>query len=234
MLTALALLAGAVALGAYPLVRRLTGRLERLRERVDELGAGDLSARVEVEGRDEVAALARSFNHAAERIERLVGAQQTFLASVSHELRTPLTRMRLATELQTQDDRPELRERIARDIEILDELIGELLLASRLDARAGIDARESVDLLALVAEETAAFGACVSGEPQNPIGRKIAPQLWPVWSCSLGTTAKTIGTSSHSCIRGIEQFGTQLIVTGGSGCAGSPTLHCKVPSNVIA
>jgi signal transduction histidine kinase len=164
VLGALGLLAGAVALGAYPVVRRLTGRLERLRGRVDDLGAGDLSARVEVEGRDEVADLARSFNRAAERIDRLVAAQRTLLASVSHELRTPLTRIRLAAELLGGGDRPELRERIERDIEILDELIGELLLASRLDAHAGIDARESVDLLALVAEEAAPFEAEVSGE----------------------------------------------------------------------
>lgn len=164
VLGALGLLAGAVALGAYPVVRRLTGRIERLRERVDELAAGDLSARVEIEGKDEVAALARSFNHAAERIDRLVGAQRAFLASVSHELRTPLTRMRLAAELQQQGDRPDLRERIGRDIETLDELIGELLLASRLDAGVGSEAREPVDLLALAAEEAARFDAEVSGE----------------------------------------------------------------------
>jgi signal transduction histidine kinase len=165
VLGALALLAGAVALGAYPVVRRLTGRLEHLRERVDELAAGDLSARVEVAGKDEVAALAKSFNQAAERIDRLVGAQRTFLASVSHELRTPLTRMRLATELQAQGDRPDLRERIGRDIETLDSLIGELLLASRLDAGAGVADREPVDLLALAAEEASRFGAEVTGEP---------------------------------------------------------------------
>jgi len=89
----------------------------------------------------------------------------TFLASVSHELRTPLTRMRLASELQEHGDRPDLRERIGRDIETLDELIGELLLASRLDAGVGSEARESVDLLALAAEEAARFDAEVSGEP---------------------------------------------------------------------
>ena len=73
--------------------------------------------------------------------------------------------MRVAAELQAQGDRPELRERIGRDIQILDALIGELLLASRLDADAGIGAREPVDLLALAAEEAAAFDVRVSGEP---------------------------------------------------------------------
>ena len=63
----LGLLAAAVAVGSYPIARRITRRLERLQGRVDELGAGDLSARVEVEGNDEVASLARSFNRAAGR-----------------------------------------------------------------------------------------------------------------------------------------------------------------------
>ena len=163
-LTGLALLAAAVAVGAFPVVRRLTGRLERLRASVDELAAGDLSARVAIEGRDEVAALAASFNQAAERIERLVAAQRAFLASVSHELRTPLTRMRLATELQAQGDRPDLRAQVERDIERLDDLIGELLLASRIDT--GLEAGEHapLDLLALVAEEAARFELSVQGE----------------------------------------------------------------------
>ena len=55
--------------------------------------------RVEVEGCDEVAQLARSFNHAADRIERLVNAQRTMLAGASHELRSPLARIRMAIEL---------------------------------------------------------------------------------------------------------------------------------------
>ena len=160
-------LAAAIVIGAYPVVRRMTGRLERLQERVDELGGGDLSARVHVEGNDEVASLAASFNRAAERIERLVNAQRSVLAGASHELRTPLTRMRVAVELM-QDERPEIRERISKDIQELDELIGELLLASRLDSIHSINElsrNEDVDLLALAAEEAARTGAKVSGEP---------------------------------------------------------------------
>ena len=164
-LAPLLLLAIAAGLGAWPVVRRLTRRLERLQSRVDALGAGDLSARVEPEGRDEVADLARSFNRAADRIERLVNAQKTLLASASHELRSPLTRMRLAIELLAGEDRPELREQVARDIGELDELIGELLLASKLDALADLEKSERVDLLALAAEETARAGVELTGEP---------------------------------------------------------------------
>jgi signal transduction histidine kinase len=132
---------------------------------VEALGAGDLTARVEVEGRDEVAKLARSFNRAADRIERLVNAQRTMLAGASHELRSPLARMRLAIELLAGADRPELRARLSQDIAELDALIGELLLASRLDALEHLERTEDVDLLALLAEEGARTGAEVSGEP---------------------------------------------------------------------
>ncbi len=164
-LGALGLLATAIALGAYPIVRRITRRLERLQARVDALGAGDLATRVEVEGNDEVANLARSFNRAVDRIERLVNAQRTILAGASHELRSPLARMRMAVELLQGEDRPELRARLSQDIAELDELIGELLLASRLDTLDHVERTEDVDLLALLAEEGARTEAEVSGEP---------------------------------------------------------------------
>lgn len=162
-LVALGLLAVAIAMGAYPLVRRITRRLERLQTHVEALGAGDLTARVQVEGCDEVASLARSFNRAADRIERLVNAQRTMLAGASHELRSPLARMRMAIELLAGAERPELRARVAQDIAELDALIGELLLASRLDALERLERTEDVDLLALLAEEGARTGAEVSG-----------------------------------------------------------------------
>jgi signal transduction histidine kinase len=163
LVAALGLLLLTSAGGAFFVVRRITGRLERLRSRVDALGAGDLSARVQVEGRDEVADLAASFNRTAARIEQLVGTQKSLLANVSHELRSPLARMRMAIELLAADERPELKARLARDIAELDALIGELLEASRLDAGAAPERTEEVDLLALAAEEAAEFGAEVSG-----------------------------------------------------------------------
>jgi signal transduction histidine kinase len=164
-LGALGLLAVAIALGAYPIVRRITRRLERLQTRVEALGAGDLSTRVQIEGHDEVAQLARSFNRAAEHIERLVEAQRTMLAGASHELRSPLARIRMAIELLPDAHRPELRARLTQDIAELDALIGELLLASRLDTLTALEHTEEVDMLALLAEEGARVAAEVSGEP---------------------------------------------------------------------
>ena len=147
-----------VALGARPVVRRLTGRLERLQRGVESLGAGDLRARVKVEGRDEVARLAQSFNQAATRIESLVDAHKMLLANASHELRTPLTRIRLGLELA--GGSPERKVELEKDIAELDQLVDEILLVSRLDATEQLDIRENVDLTALAAEECARYDDC--------------------------------------------------------------------------
>ncbi|MFT3792816.1 MAG: HAMP domain-containing sensor histidine kinase [Rudaea sp.] len=135
----------------------MTRRLERLEKAVESLGAGDLSTRVPVEGRDEIARLAQSFNHSAQRIEELVGAHKRLLANASHELRTPLARVRLSVELMKGSADPERKAGLDQDIAELDQLIDEILLASRLDATAGPDAKEDIDLLALAAEECARY-----------------------------------------------------------------------------
>jgi two-component system, OmpR family, sensor kinase len=150
--------AAAVALGSYPVVRRLTLRLEALQRGVERLGAGDLSARVDESGSDEAAFLAKRFNRAADHIEALVQSQKSLLANASHELRSPLARIRMGLELMETAPSNALREELSRNIAELDALIDEILLASRLETQAcgALEAvREPVDLLALAAEEGA-------------------------------------------------------------------------------
>ncbi len=127
---ALALVAVAVAVASFPVVRGLGRRLERLKTGVDRLGHGDLRARVKVEGRDEVAALAASFNRSAQRIEELVAAHRLLLANASHELRTPLTRISVAASLLGESADPKTRESLKRDVAELDQLIEQILLAA--------------------------------------------------------------------------------------------------------
>lgn len=163
---ALVVLFVAIAAGAYPVVRRLTRRLEALRRGVETFGDGQLNHRVAVDGRDEVAALAASFNRAAERIESLVRSHQSLLANASHELRSPLARLRMALSLWDTDApeaRPARRAEIERNIRELDALVDEVLLASRLQAAPDLE-RAPVDLLGLAAEEAALLGAEVEGE----------------------------------------------------------------------
>jgi signal transduction histidine kinase len=154
-----------VALCAYPVVRGLTRRIERLQAGVETLGSGNLSARVNVEGRDEVARLAESFNRAAGRIEELVGAHRMLLANASHELRTPLSRIRLGLELLQQTGDAKYKADVEHDIAELDLLIDEILLASRLDAIRAPQTVEDVDLLALAAEECARYDCAAEGQP---------------------------------------------------------------------
>ena len=150
-------LAVIIAIAAYPVVRRVTRRLEQLQKGVESLGAGNLSARVEVRGSDEVAALAASFNRSADQIEALVGAHKSMLANASHELRTPLARIRLALELSKDNVDPKRRAGLEQDIAELDQLIDEILLASRLDAAGERAESEVLDLLPLAAEECARY-----------------------------------------------------------------------------
>jgi signal transduction histidine kinase len=175
----LALIALAVGVGTYPVVRRLTRRIERLQTSVQRLGSGDLSARVAVQGCDEVAHLACSFNEAAARIEQLVNAHRLLLANASHELRSPLARVRMAVEMlqSAAQDSPQaarLRRELRRDIEELDALIDEILVASRLEAtdpRAGF---ADVDLAALCAEECARGDICFEAEAQIALADPFA------------------------------------------------------------
>ena len=150
----------AVALGSYPIIRRLTLRLESLQSGVERWGTGDLSTRLNADGNDEVAFLAQRFNQAAQRIETLMNSHKSLLANASHELRSPLARIRMSLELMNLETASPQRIEISRSITELDQLIDEILLASRLDARqADAEPFESVDLTGLAAEECARANA---------------------------------------------------------------------------
>ncbi len=153
----LALLFVGVAAGAYPVVRRLTRRLEALQSGVEGFGAGDLTRRVEDTGKDEVASVARAFNNAAQRVESLLKSNQSLLANASHELRSPLARLKMAVSMLEPDlpsaRRQQLEQEIHTNIAELDALVDEVLLASRLDAQQHVERRDRVDLGAVVVEE---------------------------------------------------------------------------------
>jgi signal transduction histidine kinase len=167
----LVVIALVVAAGAYPVVRRLTGRLERLQRSVEAWGNGQLALRVAVEGQDEVARLAASFNDSAARVEALVAAQKSLLANASHELRSPLARIHMAAELMAEQATPSIRAELRRNVAELDQLIDEILLASRLDAvSATPPCPEDVDLTGILAEECARVGASLEASLCNVSG----------------------------------------------------------------
>ncbi len=211
----------AVALAAYPIIRRLTLRLEALQRGVERWGSGDLSARVSVQGQDEVAFLATRFNSAAERIETLMDSQKALLnahknllANASHELRSPLTRIRMGLEMLAPTlvavrafggalphelesgahlplgrpggetsaatlnaDEAKLyasrKAEITQSITELDQLIDEILLASRLDSgQTDNEPMDVLDLTGLAAEECSRVNAELTAELRH--GSEIA------------------------------------------------------------
>ncbi len=169
----------AVALATYPIVRRLTRRLEALQSGVEQWGEGNLSARVTQTGEDEIGFLAQRFNHAAAQIEALVLSHKTLLANASHELRTPLTRIRMGLELMPETQDPTRVAEIKQNIAELDQLIDEILLASRLDAKAvDLGAIEEIDLTGLASEECSRAGVELElGALPKPIEIMGVPRL---------------------------------------------------------
>jgi two-component system sensor histidine kinase CpxA len=151
----LALVVGALSLW---LARYLSAPVGSLRRATLRLSAGELSARVGDpvdRRRDEIGQLARDFDAMAGRIENLVGSQRRLLRDVSHELRSPLARLTVA--LQLARDREgvqaaEALDRIERETGRLDDLIGQLLLLERLEARAPDAEAEDFDLCDLLNE----------------------------------------------------------------------------------
>ncbi len=149
----------AIAVGGittFVLVLIFTRPVIRLRTAARELARGKLDTRVKesrpraaiFEG-DEFQALVHDFNHMAERLESLVGAQKLLLRDVSHELRSPLARLSVALELSREDADPTMDthlNRIQREAERLNELIGQLLTLSSMEAVESVDRFERVSL----------------------------------------------------------------------------------------
>jgi signal transduction histidine kinase len=157
MLTALV-----VSLGAYPIARRLTHRLEQLRQSVAALGEGKLDTRMTVKGCDEVAVLASSFNQSAARIQALLAGHRQLLANASHELRSPLARMQMSLAMLAEQQHLENAPTVSamrQDMRELNQLVEEILLASRLDTLEIPLEHQPVDLAALLAEECARTAA---------------------------------------------------------------------------
>ena len=145
----------------FLLVMIFTRPVIRLREAARELANGRLSTRVKeprkasILSGDEFDALVHDFNHMAERLESLVNAQKLLLRDVSHELRSPLARASVALELSRDDADPTMNthlDRIQRETERLNQLIGQLLTLSSMEANEGQIEVEWISLNELMGE----------------------------------------------------------------------------------
>jgi hypothetical protein len=238
----------AVALGSYPIIRRLTLRLEALQSGVERWGSGDLSTRLNADGKDEVAFLAQRFNQAAQRIETLMNSHKSLLANASHELRSPLARIRMSLELMGADAASPQRTEISRSIQELDQLIDEILLASRLDARqAHAEPMESLDLTGLAAEECARAQAELA---RSDTGQSLviqgSPRLLRRLMRNLLENAKRYGQSDVTMELMQQKLGQQTwaVIAVHDRGPGVPVAQrqrifepftvCRVPANVKA
>jgi len=153
-----AMVSGLMGLG---LARYLVRPIERLKATTESYAGGDLSQRVGPSlgrRRDEIVDLAHAFDRMAERLDALMKSQKQLLIDVSHELRTPLARLQAALGLARQRTgdkaQPEL-DRIDREAERLNELIGQLLSLARLESGVQTPKMEAVDFNELLQSVTA-------------------------------------------------------------------------------
>jgi signal transduction histidine kinase len=144
---------GLVTLLCYAFSYYLTSPVRRLRTVQDRFGQGDLSARAAIKRKDELGELGVSFNQMADRIQTLLGAERRLLLDISHELRSPLARLGVAVELaRSGEDRDHMLDRIQKEADRLNELVGELLQVTRVEGDPSMQKSETVPLDELLAD----------------------------------------------------------------------------------
>jgi two-component system osmolarity sensor histidine kinase EnvZ len=176
---AMALLVGllfAMAVALW-LARRLTEPLARLEAASALIGQGGSPSLLPETGPRELVSLSRRFNAMAQQVSELLSARTTLLAGVSHDLRTPLARMRLALEMLKDAPNPTLIERMERDIEQMNRLIGNVL-----DLARGLQHEKPVntnmhDFLHQIAADFST--------PASPVTVTCPPGTWPAAQTAL-------------------------------------------------
>jgi two-component system OmpR family sensor kinase len=133
---------------AWLVANRVLAPVRLLTETAGAISQSELTKRVRVDGTDEAAAMARSFNAMLDRLEEVLRSQQQFVQDASHELRNPLTVCRGHLELLGDD--PE--ERRAIMTLVMDELNRMARIVDDLQVLAESEHREFVQREALDAE----------------------------------------------------------------------------------
>lgn len=169
-----------ITLGSYLVMHIFEVKIALVEDTVRRLREGDLSARAQLTGSDELVRLADTLNQMANHIQRLLNAQSELTQAVSHELRTPLARLRFGMEMLADtddfDSRQEQLERLDEDVSQLNQLIDEILTYANLEKDAPELSFETVnvhDLLQRMERETLALRKPIILHTSSPHGLEV-------------------------------------------------------------
>ena len=169
--------------------RYVSRPVAKLQASARSLAAGNLDARVGPESsqrRDELGVLARDFDRMADQLRALMASKETLLRDMSHELRSPLARLRVALGLARRDGADVAREldRIEREAERLDDLVGEILKLSQLTTAEPALQRRRMDISGLISDlvedarlEASAEAKTVRWQPEISLAVEAEPEL---------------------------------------------------------
>ncbi|MEI6623720.1 MAG: HAMP domain-containing sensor histidine kinase, partial [Actinomycetes bacterium] len=178
----------AAALLGYWISSRITRPLMHLAAASDQMAAGNLGVRADIEGHDEIGRLAESFNQMSARVDATVAALRRFASDAAHQLGTPLTALRTDLEVlretsQSSDDQRLLDRALAQEQRM--EVLGRgLLRLSRLESPDADSRVESVDLVGLVSVAADAFASRAEQAgvdfaldlPSAPVVAQVVPE----------------------------------------------------------
>jgi len=225
---ALALLVSGLV--CFWLARHITRPVRQLRQATRALSTGRLEIRVAtLVGRrhDEIASLADDFDHMAARLQSLLTSQQQLIRDISHELRSPLARLQVALELArqrgTQGNEKEL-DRIEREAERLNELIGQMLSLSRMETQQqGLQTSEiALDKLLETIVRDADFEARA---------HHCQVRLLPGPHCKITANEPLLHSAIENIVRNAIKYtapGSQVELQLQAPEAGSPSYHIRV------
>jgi two-component system sensor histidine kinase CpxA len=211
-LAAIVLIVGLISLW---LTRHITSPILKLRKTANQLAAGNLSARVgpiSPRRKDELADLYQDFDHMAEQIETLLASQQRLLSDISHELRSPLARLSVALGIAHRSSTPEslpALDRIERETERLNELIGGLLDLARLESGNRFVTRAHLDLELLVQE-------IISDANFEASSRNRSVHLLSRFPCRVNGNVDLLRSAIENVVRNAANYtpeGTEVEVT---------------------
>ncbi|WNC68420.1 two-component system sensor histidine kinase EnvZ [Thalassotalea nanhaiensis] len=112
--------------GGWLFIRQLNRPLKALQKAAIDVGKGQIPDPLKEQGSTEVTAVTRAFNHMSKGIKQLEADRSLLMAGISHDLRTPLTRIRLASEMMSEDE-DYLKDGIEKDIDDMNAIIDQFI-----------------------------------------------------------------------------------------------------------